>query len=110
MSKLLKQVFYQGYEISIHGSFGYDTWDKKDAVYLETKICKDGLRFHSFKDVVTQEERTLLQSLFNKPKKTLKQSVMEEMESNVTYCINKIERMKLEKEMTEGLLDSLDIL
>jgi hypothetical protein len=113
--KLLKVDTYKGYSLSINGEFkqGYYIWGEgnRDIVRLEYKVTNpEGNNFyiesHQFSIVPEKKPKKFLFWTIQ-PKATFEEDVNEELESMIEFVHSKIDKYLYEKEMTDGLLESL---
>lgn len=106
--KLINEETYKDISIKSYGK--YDGEEGREHVAIVSYSEKpDGTQSTISYNVVYKDDFIRKYLFFKKTNpKSFKERVSEQIENDVTYFIKKIEYHEKNKEMTEGLLDSLD--
>lgn len=106
--KVLKEIHYKGFVTIIKGEFTWNGWHGCHCVRYKYTISKDDHIIFKDSEVVVPEKP--MKILFWTISKgiTLKQAAEDELNDIVNYSKRYIDNLLYEKEMTDGLMDSLD--
>jgi hypothetical protein len=109
---------YKGFDIIINGEFKHNVYDfvngYTDAVYLYYYVYDDKSIELLLKDNIYHQAKVVYKDLPTKflfwtfyPKETFEQKVKREIDDLIHYIKSEIDQHLYEKEITDGLLDSL---
>lgn len=117
MKKQIHSEMYKGYEILINAKFESKNYDwrqnkETDSVTFYYHVFDgDGqsiyIEYSQIETVYKEQPSRFLFWTFN-PKHSFKEKTEKELEYLITYIKNVIDRKIYDREMTEGLLDSLN--